>query len=275
MSLEMWDVVEKNDYVMGQFLWTGIEYLGEAGRFPARSNTAGIIDLAGNRKPEFYFRQSLWGDEPMVFIGTTGRLSERGPVSLWAHKRVEPLWNYDSAQVISVNVFTNCNEVELFLNSVSMGTKRRADFPNRTITWEIPFTEGELKAIARNGNEVKAEHSLFTSGEAVAIEAECKKSEIMADRTELAHIFVTLVDKNGNLVYRADNEITCEIEGPVRLLGMEDANPSNIDNYKDNKQKSYHGKLLIYVQATDQTGTAIIRLSSEGMETKTIIIDVK
>jgi hypothetical protein len=73
MILEMWNYVADNEYVIGQFLWTGFEYLGEAGRFPMRSNTAGVIDLAGNKKPEFYFRQSLWSDKPMVFIGTTDR----------------------------------------------------------------------------------------------------------------------------------------------------------------------------------------------------------
>lgn len=275
MSLEMWEAVEKNDYVMGQFLWTGIEYLGEAGRFPARSNTAGIIDLAGNRKPEFYFRQSLWSDKPMVFIGTTGRLTERGPVSLWAHKRVDPVWNYDSLQMVSVNAFTNCEEVELFLNSVSLGSKKRADFPNRTITWEIPYEPGELKAVAKNGGAVVAENIIATAGEAKAMNVECTKSEIKADRTELAHIFVTLVDDKGNLVYGADNEITCNISGPLRLLGMEDANPSNIDSYKDNKQKAFRGRLLIYVQATDQPGTGVINLSAEGMETRTINIKVK
>ena len=275
MSLEMWEAVEKNDFVMGQFLWTGIEYIGEAGRFPARSNTAGIIDLAGNRKPEFYFRQSLWSDMPMVFIGTTGRLNERGPVSLWAHKRVDPIWNYDTLQMVSVNAFTNCEEVELFLNSVSLGSKRRADFTNRTITWEVPFEPGELKAIAKNGGIVVADHMIATSGEAIAMNVECTKSEIKADRVELAHIFVTLVDEKGNLVYRADNEITCTISGPVKLLGMEDANPANIDSYKDNKQKAFHGRLLIYVQATDQPGNAAITVSAEGMESTTININVK
>ncbi len=275
MSLEMWEAVERNDYVMGQFLWTGIEYIGEAGRFPARSNTAGLIDLAGNRKPEYYFRQSLWSDKPMVFIGTTGRLNDRGPVSLWAHKRVDPVWNYDTLQVVSINAFTNCEEVELFLNSVSLGSKKRADFPNRTITWELPFEAGELKAVAKNGGVEVAEYAITTAGDAIGMKVESTKSEIKADRVELAHIFVSLVDEKGNLVYSADNEVTCNITGPVKLLGMEDANPSNTDSYKDNKQKAFHGKLLIYLQATDQPGAAVITLSAEGMEARTVNIRVK
>ncbi len=79
MTLEMWNYVAENDYVMGQFLWTGFEYLGEAGRFPTRSNTAGVIDLAGNKKPEFFFRQSIWSDKPMVFIGTADKNVKERP----------------------------------------------------------------------------------------------------------------------------------------------------------------------------------------------------
>ncbi len=69
MALDAWKAVVDNDYIMGQFLWTGIEYMGEAGRFPSRNSTSGAIDLAGNKKTEFYFRQSLWSDDPMVYIG--------------------------------------------------------------------------------------------------------------------------------------------------------------------------------------------------------------
>ncbi|MBE0674890.1 MAG: DUF4982 domain-containing protein, partial [Bacteroidales bacterium] len=228
MALDMWEAVEKNDYVMGQFLWTGFEYLGEAGRFPSRSNTAGIIDLAGNSKPEFYFRQSLWSDKPMVFIGTTSQLSERGPVSLWAHKRVNPVWNYEDGRTISVSAFSNCEEVELFLNDISLGARERADFTNRTITWEVPYAAGRLRAVARNNGQEVASHELVTAGGPAALKAECTKSSIKADRTELVHIFVTVVDSSGNLVYGATNDITCEVEGPLRLIGMEDANPANI-----------------------------------------------
>jgi beta-galactosidase len=95
-----------------------------------------------------------------------------------------------------------------------------------------------------------------------------------ADRKDLAHIFVTLCDEAGNPVYTAENEITCEIEGPVRLLGMEDSNPANTEDYKDNKQHAYHGKLLIYLQSLDNSGTALIKLSSPGLEGCTIELNL-
>ncbi|MBG0858365.1 MAG: DUF4982 domain-containing protein [Bacteroidales bacterium] len=275
MTLEMWNYVADNDYVMGQFLWTGFEYLGEAGRFPSRSNTAGIIDLAGNKKPEFFFRQSIWSNKPMVFLGTSDRLTDRGPVNLWSHKRVEPLWNYKPDQVISVNAFTNCEEVELFLNGKPLVAKRMSEFKNRTISWEVPFESGTLRAVAKNNGREVATHELKTTGNPVAIIARCDKSSLKADRQDLAHIFINICDEAGNTVYSADNETTCQVTGPVILLGMEDSNPSNTEDYKDNKQHAFHGRLLVYLQSTDKMGKVTVRLTSPGLKEAIINLDVR
>lgn len=274
MSLDAWNSVTDNDYVIGQFLWTGFEYLGEAGQFPTRHSTSGIIDLAGNKKPEFYFRQSLWSDKPMVFIGTTDRLTDNGPVSLWAHKRVDPVWNWKERQPISVNVFTNCEEVELFLNDKSLGIKKMAGFKNRTITWEVPFETGTLRAIARTSGKELASFGLKTTGSPVRIVAKSDVKSLKGDKQDMGHLWVTLCDESGNTVYSAENEITCEVKGPVRILGMEDSNPGNIEDYKDNRQKTYHGKLLIYVQSLDKAGKAVISLSSPGLQGTTLELNI-
>jgi hypothetical protein len=274
MSLEAWNAVAGNDYVLGQFLWTGFEYMGEAGQFPSRHSISGIIDLAGNKKPEFYFRQSLWSDKPMVFIGTTDRVTESGTTDLWAHKMVDPVWNWKPGQQVIVNVFSNCEEVELFLNNKTIGVKKMADFKNRTITWTLPFEAGKLRAVGRIAGKDLASFDLNTTGKPVTIVTKSDVSQLKDDKQELANVFVTLFDKSGNTVYSADNEITCEVTGPVRILGMEDSNPRNIENYKDNKQHAYHGKLLIYLQSLDKPGKAIIKLSSPGLKGTTIELDV-
>jgi beta-galactosidase len=274
MTLDMWNSVADNDYVMGQFLWTGFEYLGEAGRYPTRSNTAGIIDLAGNKKPEFFFRQSIWSGKPMVFIGTSDRQVQRGPDNLWSHKRVEPLWNWDEGKIISVNSFSNCEEVELFLNDSSLGSKKMADFKNRTISWDVPYEKGTLKAVAKNKGKVVADYELKTTGAPVKIVAVCEEKQLIADKQDISHIYVTLCDESGNAVYSAENEIICEIDGSVRLLGMEDSNPSNIEDYKDNRQHAFHGKLLIYLQSLDKAGLSKIKLTSPGLEPCNIELNV-
>jgi hypothetical protein len=274
MALDAWNTVTNNDYVVGQFLWTGFEYLGEAGQFPIRHSTAGLLDLAGNRKPEFYFRQSLWSDKPMVFIGTTDRLNDNGPVNLWSHKRVDPVWNWKDGQKISVNVFTNCQEVELFLNNKSLGIKKMADFQNRTITWEVPYQSGTIRAVARNSGKDLASFDLKTTGSPSGITAKSDVSVLKADKMALAQISVNLCDNEGNTVYSAENEITCSLSGPIKLLGMEDSNPRNTDDYKDNKQKAYHGKLLIYIQSVDKPGKGLVTISSPGLKGTSIELNV-
>jgi hypothetical protein len=274
MSLDAWNIVADNEYVLGQFLWTGFEYLGEAGQFPSRHSTSGIIDLAGNRKPEFYFRQSLWSDKPMVFIGTTDRVTDNGPVNLWAHKRVDPVWNWKPGQPISVNVFSNCEEVELFLNNKSLGIKKMADFKNRTITWVVPFQSGDLRAVARTSGKELASYQLKTTGTPTRIIAKSDVNMLKGDKQGLCNIFVTVCDEAGNTVYSAENEIMCDVSGPVKILGMEDSNPRNIEDYKDNKQKAYHGKILIYVQSLDKPGKAEIKLSSPELKGAVVELNV-
>ena len=210
----------------------------------------------------------------MVFIGTADKNVRSGPDNLWSHKRVEPLWNWGEGKMISVNAFSNCDEVELFLNNRSLGNKKMAEFKNRTISWDVPFEKGTLKAVGKNNGQSVAEYELKTTGAQVKIVASCSEKSLKADRNDLAHVFVTLCDEGGNTVYSAENEITCEIEGPVRLLGMEDANPSNAENYKDNKQHAYHGQLLIYLQSLDNSGTARIKLTSPGLEACNIELNV-
>ena len=274
MSLEAWKAVADNDYVIGQFLWTGYEYMGEAGQFPSRHSTSGIIDLAGNKKPEFYFRQSLWSEKPMIFIGTTDHVTDNNQGDLWAHKSVDPVWNWNPDQSIFVNVFTNCEEAELFLNNKSLGIKKLADFKNRTITWEVPFESGKLKAVARTSGKDLAAYELNTTTKPVRIAAKSNVIKLKGDKEDIANVFVNLCDESGNTVYSAENEITCEVTGPVRILGMEDSNPKNIESYKDNKQHAYHGKLLIYLQSLDKSGKAVIKLSSPGLQGTTVEIDV-
>jgi hypothetical protein len=193
------------------------------------------------------------------------------------HKRVEPHWNWAEGKTISVNAFSNCGEVELFLNNRSLGNKKMTEYRNRTISWEVPYEKGILRAVARNNGKEAASFELNTTGSPVKINAttDADISPASSGRGEIKHVYVTLCDDAGNIVYSARNEVTCEIAGPVRLLGMEDSNPSNIEDYKDNRQHAFHGKLLIYLMPVEKGGKATITLSSPGLEQKVLEIDLK
>ncbi len=265
MSLESWKAVTDNDYVIGQFLWTGIEYMGEAGQFPSRNSTSGTIDLAGNKKTEFYFRQSLWNADPMVYIGTSEQEMPQLASSLWSHKRLNQYWKGEKSQEIYVYAFTNCDEVELFLNDQSLGSKILSDYPSRVIPWKIQFEKGILKAVAKSKGIELASYELKTAGPASKLVAKADNVTLKANKQNISHIEVTVTDANGLRDFVTEGIITCTIDGPVRLLGMEDANSRNVEYYKDNKQSTYHGKLLLYIQSLDQPGKATVKVTSPGL----------
>jgi hypothetical protein len=119
-----------------------------------------------------------------------------------------------------------------------------------------------------------ASFDLKTTGNPMKISAKCDFTSIKADRQDIVRIFVNITDDSGNIVYNAENEITCTIAGPAKLIGMEDANPINTDDYKDNKQKAFHGKLLLYIQSLDKSGKVDIALSSPGLKSSNVVLEV-
>ncbi|HEX9653486.1 MAG TPA: glycoside hydrolase family 2 TIM barrel-domain containing protein [bacterium] len=274
MALSAWQAVAENDYILGQFLWTGFEYMGEAGRFPKRHNTSGALDLAGNKKTEFYFRQSLWSDEPMVYIGTAPSDENEDSGNLWAHKVAEPHWNWQEGETVRVKAFSNCEAVELFVNDKSLGVQNMAASPGKVLQWDVPFAAGTVRAVATTGGVEKAVDELRTAGAATRLLAESDVTKLKANKQDVAHVFVTIVDDNGIPVYSAADKITCTISGPARLLCIEDSNPENIEDYKDNTQSAYSGKLLLYLQALDTSGTATVTVSAHGLQSAAVILNV-
>ncbi|MFT3704563.1 MAG: glycoside hydrolase family 2 TIM barrel-domain containing protein [Agriterribacter sp.] len=267
MQLKAWNTVDSNQYIPGQYLWTGIDYLGEAGKWPQRSNTAGLIDLAGFAKPEYYFRQSLWSDKPMIYIGTSP-IPKQEDNGIWSHKRAEPNWNFNDTTQLRVNCFTNCTEAELFLNGKSLGKKVLAQFPGHFIYWDIHYETGELKVIGYNNNTQIAENVLKTSGAAQAIKATVIKDEI--GKTNIVQVPIHIVDKDGVPMYAADNEITATITGNAILLGLESGSSSSHEDYRSNKRKALHGKLIAYVMLQKNTGDVSVQLSSPGLQSQTV-----
>ncbi len=136
-----------------------------------------------------------------------------------------------------------------------------------------------LRAVGRNSGKEVATNEIKTTGKPARIntvaDVETGLRPVSTSTTDMIRIFVTICDESGTLVYSADNEITCTITGQVRLLGMEDSNPSNIEDYKDNKQHAFHGKLLIYLMPAAKAGKVTVTLSSPGLEGKEIVLDIK
>ncbi len=271
----VWDDVANNAFISAQYLWTGIEYLGEAGMFPAKHSTSGLLDLGGLKKPEYFFRQSLWSDQPMVYIGTTIPPKVERAGSPWDQKNADPNWNYTKGEVIRVNCFTNCKEVELFLNDKSLGKKDRADFEKSGVmNWTVPFEPGTLKAVATDGMNKQHVSIIKTSGSPASLLASSDKKQLSASKRSIAHIELSLVDEAGNPVFLSANDITCTINGSATLLGLENSNPRDITSYKTASRKIYKGKLVAYIQAGTKEGDATVTFSSPGIKSAKVIFKV-
>ncbi len=271
MAYSAWAAVADNDYIAGQYLWTGIDYLGEARTWPSKGNQAGLIDLAGFRKPEFYFRKSLWTDAPMIYMGTTP-VSATAPVANPAVNRrsIADSWTYKAGDSVRVSCFTNCDEAELFLNGKSLGKKQVASAPERTLTWTVAYQPGDLSVNGYKNGKESAQYALKTAGDAYSIAAKADRTSFDKTQKQLSHIEISVLDKNGIPVYMADNEITVRVDGPARLLGLESGSLTSHEDYKTDKRKAFKGRLLAYVQSQQKAGPVRVTVTAPGLQPKVI-----
>ncbi|MEI6950779.1 sugar-binding domain-containing protein [Paraflavisolibacter sp. H34] len=268
MQLSAWNAVDSNQSISAQYLWTGIDYLGEAGRWPERSNRAGLLDLAGFPKPEYYFRQSLWAEQPMIYIGSAPvpKSEDRG---VWSHKQASPHWNWKQGDTVRVNCFTNCPEAELFLDGRSLGRRSMAAARNRILHWDLPYAPGMLtvKGYAANGKTVT--DTLRTSGAAAALTV---REEGTPSKDGLRHLAIRVVDGQGVPVYTAEDEITVSLEGGAKLLGLESGSSQSHEDYRSGKRKAFHGKLLAYVQLANGTKPVKVTLTAPGLQPAEVVL---
>jgi len=177
-SLDSWLAVKNNDYICGQFIWTGIDYMGEAKGWPVRVAQPGFLDLAGFKKTSYYYRQSLWQKEPMIFL-TTENERLKGDI---------PCWNFNKGEKVKGYCYTNCEEVELFLNDKSVGIKYLKDFPEYYITWDIEYEQGTLKAVGKNSEGESCSYEISTTSKPEKLVMYGYDGYLKADGQDIAHI---------------------------------------------------------------------------------------
>ncbi len=253
-----WKAVRDNDFIFGQFIWTGADYLGESNEWPSRGFYSGLLDLANNVKPRGYFKASMWMDEPMCYIGTYPKPSLAGaPDSFDAWDS----WNYEDGQMIRVVCYTNVAKARLLLNGKVVGGMTEHNDDSGIIGWDVPYSAGELLAEGFDAEDNKvSEYAIRTSLRPYAIKAVPDKEKYHDGST--AQIKVEVVDDNGNPVRLADNSIVCTIEGPAALLGMEAGDNTDMGDYTDNVQRAYRGRLTVYVKIGEESGDITVRLAS-------------
>ena len=245
-----WKDVRDRDFIFGQFIWTGLDYLGESGRWPSRGLNTGLLDFKGDLKPRGQFRKALWSDKPFTYIGTH-QYNSQGPMrrfARWLSTDAPDNWNYNEGDTIRVLCYTNAPEARLMLNGKQVGEVKKFDDETGIIHWEIPYSPGTLVAEGLNSKgEIESSYTIHTSGRPYALKISSDKDEFTKPG-EVAHLFIEVVDENGLPVKMADNEVTVRIHGDAKLLALESGDNTDMGNYRDNRQRVHGGKLLGYLK---------------------------
>jgi beta-galactosidase len=271
---QLWKFNAIHDYVIGYFMWTGVDYLGEARSWPRKGSSSGVLDTCGFPKDGYYFYQSQWTLEPMV--------------------HVVPHWNYpdEKGAVIPVVVYSNCRQVELQLNGRTYGTKslvfprpgsvRSWNDPTPTgttadlhLTWDVPFEPGTLRVIGRRNGQIVAQEELHTTGAPAAIALKLDKTVLSSAARGVAQVEVRILDANGILVPAASNVVALDIQGPAKIIGNDNGDPTSHDSYQASSHPVFNGMALVTLQAGKTPGHVTVTSKADGLKDASVELDVQ
>jgi beta-galactosidase len=266
-AASLWRFAATHDYVIGEFLWTGIDYLGES-NWPRKLTAFGAIDSCGFKKDSYYFYQSLWTSAPMLHL--------------------LPHWNWPDkvGSVVPVVAYSNCAAIELFLNGKSLGVKAR-EFPSEGVSgvwnhysepkvmattadfqlvWDVPYEPGELTAVGYDKHgTVVAHDEVRTSQNPARLELAVDRPSIATGLRDVASVTVRALDSNGVFVPLADNQVTFEVSGPAKLIGLDNGDPASHASYKGTSRALFKGMALALLQSTPDSGSVRLTARSEGL----------
>ena len=276
-SYKAWKAVRDNDYISGQFLWTGIDYLGEAHGWPIHGSSAGLLTLAGFPKARFYQRQSYWADKPVLHLAT---VKYEGSHDEWLP--VTETWNYEVGETVLVRLFTNQPEAELFLNGRSLGKKKGLS-EEGCMDWIVDFEPGELRAAAGELTSPQDKgcisSSLQTTG-AVDVLQLCEwKAPVGRNSVEKAgtlfthQVEILAEDSCGRRITDAAFPVTVQVSGPGVLKGLENGNLGDNTPYTSCSRSMLDGRLIAYIQRTG-SGTVTVKVSSEGLPEAQLSLEI-
>jgi beta-galactosidase len=254
---EQWKLVKKHDFFSGMYIWTGWDYIGEPTPFPwpAVSSYFGIIDLAGFPKDPFYFYQSEWTETPVLHLF--------------------PHWNWKAGETVDVVAYyNNADEVELFLNDRSQGTKRKQG-DDMHVFWRLKFEPGALRAVSRRDGRVVLTKEVRTAAQASQIVLIPDRKTINADGVDLSFVTVKVVDRNGTLAPLADNLIRFEVSGDGVIAGVDNGNQISHESFKGKQRKAFHGMALVILRSKQKGGRIYLKAMAEGLAPASVAINTR
>ena len=293
LAFDYWMGVIDNPWVIGDFVWTSFDYIGEASigwrgfwpdehLFPWTLAYCGDIDICGWKRPQSFYRDVLWETNQLsLFVKApepTFELNQNKQAwSQWHWHDVLADWNWNGyeGKPLEVNVYSSCEQVELFLNNKSLGKKPTNRTNQFTAVWNVAFQAGNLKAVGYNGKKQIKVAELKTAQGSAEIRMVADRNSIEANGQDLSYVTVEITDANGNRNPKAENEVKFEIEGPGEIIAVGNANPVSLESYQQPIRKAWQGKCLVIIKSGKQAGNVLLTARSENLNTKTIKIEVK
>jgi beta-galactosidase len=280
-ELATWLAARDHVQHAGQFLWSGIDYLGESLRWPIIAAGSGLLDRTGAIKPMAYERQSWWSEKPVVHIVRRSAPAQAVPTdpgfaALGGLQSQFADWTPAKAgpHEETVEAYSNCEEVELLLNGKSLGGKpRNADDSPRT--WKVAWAPGALEAIGRNHGVVVAEHELRTAGKPVKILLSVDRSHLTPDWDDVAFVTATIADQNGIVVPVASDLVSFKITGGGIVAAVDSGDNSNIDSFQTSERRAYQGRCYAMIKANVVRRTITVSASAPGLAGASISISCR
>lgn len=264
-----WIPLRDKPYMSGQFLWTGIDYLGEAD-WPEVAHGSGLLDKTGGIKDVGYQRKSWWSNKPVLYVmRKQGNAGAGNWISDWSPTDID---TYDEAHI---QVFSNCDEVELFLNGESVGVQPRPADDASPRLWSITFHKGTLKAVAKNKGKVVAEQELTTAGPPAKIVLSVDKAGVENNWDDLVYVTATVTDENGLPCLNATDKITFSTEGPGLIAAVDNADLASAEPYISKERWAYKGKCIAIIKANAATGAIKVTATANELKPASININIK
>ncbi|SHF92030.1 beta-galactosidase [Flavobacterium fluvii] len=289
-----WDLVQKHNYIIGDFVWTAMDYLGESGigryvypgetegehwtanLYPWHGAYCGDVDLTGWRKPISHYRSMLYNDNENIYMAVREPNPESGAIKLTSWS-VWPTWEswtwpgYEGKN-IEVEVYSKYPKVRLYLNGKNIGEKETAKAQEFKATFTIPYASGELKAVGlENGKEVESV-LLKTAKNASKIKLTADRKIIKSDGQDLVYVSVEITDDKGVLNPNATNQLAFNVSGAGTIVGVDNADLKDTDLYVANTRKAWHGRALVIIKSNNESGVINLEVTSPGLVKKTIKI---
>ena len=274
--------VRDNPEYSGHFIWSGIDYLGEAAQWPTVSYNSGLLYKTAVPRPIAFQRQSWWSDKPMVYLARRTARTPKAPTdpgySPVEERRPQVLFsdwtpkNLDRHEE-DVEVYSNCEEVELFLNGKSLGKKPRPkdDSPRN---WKVNFEAGTIKAVGMNGGKTVANYEVRTAGKPAGIKLTAHKNSLANSWDDVVFVDVSVVDENGTLVPDANNLISFKVDGPGVIAAVDSTDINSHEPYQASERRAFQGLCQALIKANKGSGTITVTAMSKGVSSAKFTIRV-